>query len=318
VFPYGPDFRGGASVATADIDGDGKDEIVTSPGPTGGPHIKIWRADGGEFGGGFFAFDADKTGGTVVAAGDLNGDGKDEIVAALSGKSQPVVRVFDPLTFGKVGEFEAIGNGFDGGLNVAVADVNGDKANDVIAVPNGGGGPHVHLYDGKGSLLGAFFALPEQYRGGVLLDAGTFSADGTLAVTMPAERTVFGRPHLPQWIHVSVKEQRLRAFEYGRLTKTFLISTARAGFTTPRGDHSIMAKPFHVRYAGYYGPNNPLNYDLGIVPYNLRFAPRIYIHYAPWHNNFGAPMSRGCVNVNRTNAEWIYDWADLGTTVTVE
>ncbi len=118
-------------------------------------------------------------------------------------------------------------------------------------------------------------------------------------------------------ITVNLKEQRLRAYENGRLTNTFLISSGRYGYWTRRGLHSVLLKTPVVRYAWVYSPGNPENYDLGNVPYNLRIYPHTYIHYAYWHNNFGRPMSHGCVNVNLANMKWIYRWADEGVPVLV-
>ena len=37
------------------------------------------------------------------------------------------------------------------------------------------------------------------------------------------------------------------------------------------------------------------------------------LHYAWWHNNFGSPMSYGCVNLRLTTAKWFWDWATMGT-----
>lgn len=121
-----------------------------------------------------------------------------------------------------------------------------------------------------------------------------------------------------KYIHVSIKEQRLRAYENGRLVNTFLISSGRWGYYTPRGDFSVLKKVPVVRYQWSYGKNHPDNYDLGNVPYNLRIMPHIYIHYAYWHNNFGKPMSRGCINVNLKDSKWIYRWADEEVPVFIE
>ncbi|MFH0951427.1 MAG: L,D-transpeptidase, partial [bacterium] len=45
---------------------------------------------------------------------------------------------------------------------------------------------------------------------------------------------------------------------------------------------------------------------------------RYYIHGAYWHNNFGQPMSHGCVNVAYDNMEDLYWYAQIGTKVIVE
>ncbi|MBU2566524.1 L,D-transpeptidase [Patescibacteria group bacterium] len=118
-------------------------------------------------------------------------------------------------------------------------------------------------------------------------------------------------------ITVNLKEQRMRAYENGRLVNTFLISSGKYGFWTQKGLHSVLAKLPVVHYAWTYSKDNPNNYDLGDVPYNLRIYPHTYIHYAYWHNSFGRPMSHGCVNVNLANIKWIYRWADEGVPVLV-
>lgn len=121
-----------------------------------------------------------------------------------------------------------------------------------------------------------------------------------------------------KYIFVSLKEQRLRAYENGRLVKTFLVSTGRGGFPTPPGSYSVLEKDPVVNYMWSYGKDDPNNYDLGNVPYNLMFRPHMYIHYAYWHNSFGRRMSHGCINVSLSNIKWIYRWADVGVPVLVK
>lgn len=316
--PFAADFRGGANVAIADIDGDGKNDLVTSAGPTGGPEVKIWNGAGLLLGD-FFAFENGQSQGLHIAVGDLNGDGKAEIVTALEADALAYVRIFSGVNGTKIGEFMSIGGGFNGGLNLAVGDVNGDGRNEIILAPNGGGGPHVFAYDAHGTVLGNFFAYDEAYRGGVLLAVGKLGDDRAPAlVTVPAERTVDGRPQFAKYVMVDVSEQRLRAFEYGKLVKTFLVATGMKKYPSPIGDFKIEEMPYKVNYKWSYGPGNPDNYDLGWVTWNLRFAPHTYIHYAPWRKVFGVRGSHGCVNVSKTNAQWIYDWGEVGMPVTIQ
>ncbi|MBP6944791.1 FG-GAP repeat protein [Patescibacteria group bacterium] len=91
---YRREFTGGASVAIGDVDGDGLNEIVTAPGPGGGPHIRIFRTDGQLWGGGFFAFEPSDTTGARVAVGDVDGDGQDEIVVGSGPGAIPRIQVY--------------------------------------------------------------------------------------------------------------------------------------------------------------------------------------------------------------------------------
>lgn len=75
---YSPNFRGGIRVASGDVDGNGRAEIITGTGPTGGPHVRIWNADGG-LRSQFFPFDAHLSSGVGVGTADIDADGRAEI-----------------------------------------------------------------------------------------------------------------------------------------------------------------------------------------------------------------------------------------------
>jgi lipoprotein-anchoring transpeptidase ErfK/SrfK len=53
------------------------------------------------------------------------------------------------------------------------------------------------------------------------------------------------------------------------------------------------------------------------VPYTMYFYEGYGIHGTYWHNNFGHPMSHGCVNMRTSEAEWMFNWASVGTLVNV-
>jgi lipoprotein-anchoring transpeptidase ErfK/SrfK len=59
---------------------------------------------------------------------------------------------------------------------------------------------------------------------------------------------------------------------------------------------------------GYYLPD---------VPYTMYFYKDYGIHGTYWHNNFGTPMSHGCVNMVTAEAGWLYNWSHLGIVVVV-
>ena len=79
-FAYDPSFRGGVNVAVGDLDGDHDDEIITGPGEGGGPQIRVFSKEGLLLNPGFFAYDESGRNGVEVSAGDLDGDGRDEII----------------------------------------------------------------------------------------------------------------------------------------------------------------------------------------------------------------------------------------------
>jgi subtilisin family serine protease len=127
---YHPDFRGGISVAAADLDGDGRDEIVTGAGPGGGPHVRLFTAAGTAVGG-FFAFENAFKGGVSVAAADLDGDGRAEIIASRGNGGTTVVRVYDARGVMR-SEFAPFGSDYRRGAAVRVRDVDGDGRAEII------------------------------------------------------------------------------------------------------------------------------------------------------------------------------------------
>ncbi len=80
-FAYDSGFRGGVNVAVGDLNGDNIDEIIAGAGVGGGPQIRIFNRNGNILSEGFFAYPENTRGGVQVGASDLDGDGKDEILA---------------------------------------------------------------------------------------------------------------------------------------------------------------------------------------------------------------------------------------------
>ncbi|MFH1661819.1 MAG: S8 family serine peptidase [Candidatus Falkowbacteria bacterium] len=178
-FAYDKNFRGGVNVASGDVDGDGIDEIIAGAGTGGGPHVRIFKANG-KVQGQFFAYDKNFRGGVNVAVGDVDGDGIDEIIAGAGTGGGPHVRIFKAN--GKVqGQFFAYDKNFRGGVNVAVGNSSGRTLNnklEIITSPGAGGGPHIRIFDNHGNVQGQFFAYDNNFRGGVNISAGDVDKDG--------------------------------------------------------------------------------------------------------------------------------------------
>jgi len=118
-----------------------------------------------------------------------------------------------------------------------------------------------------------------------------------------------------KYIDVSLSKQVLTCFDGGKAQFMTLISSGISKYPTPTGTFHIYSKTPSTRMRYEYGPNHPDNYDLPNVPYAMFFSGPYSIHGTYWHNNFGIPMSHGCVNTPTPAAEWIYNWAPIGTMV---
>lgn len=117
-------------------------------------------------------------------------------------------------------------------------------------------------------------------------------------------------PYGEKWIQIDLSEQRLTAYEGETAVFSALVSTGVASMPTPKGEHAIYLKVRSQAMGGqgYYLPN---------VQYVSYFYKDYALHGTYWHNNFGHPMSHGCVNLTNDDAQWIFEWAPVGTRVVV-
>jgi subtilisin family serine protease len=250
-FAYASGFTGGVRVGAGDVDGDGRDEIITGPGPGGGPHLKVFDVSGGSlklrnefmaynpaFTGGIFVAGGDvggtndnaeiitgpdrtggphvrvfTTGGSVVAETlvyaasftggvrvgtvEVDGGSRVELVTGAGSGGGPHVRVFDIVgaSFGPKSSFFAFAPGFTGGIFVGGAEViSGSSRQEIMAGAGPGGGPHVRVFNGGGSVLASFFAYSSGFGGGVRVAGGDGDGDGNgEVVTGPGPG---GGPHV--------------------------------------------------------------------------------------------------------------------------
>lgn len=152
----------------------------------------------------------------------------------------------------------------------------------------------------------------------------TLTPTPTATPTETATPTNTPRPTLPslpglpagigeneRWLDIDLSEQRLYAYEGNRLVKSFLVSTGTWQYPTPKGQFRIFVK---YRYTDMRGPG----YYLPDVPFTMYFTSQGHgIHGTFWHNNFGTPMSHGCVNMYTPDAEWVYNFSSVGTLVNI-
>lgn len=118
-----------------------------------------------------------------------------------------------------------------------------------------------------------------------------------------------------RWIEVNLSQQRLYGWEGNSLVHNYLVSTGRWA-PTPAGDFRIWTKLISTKMSGgskalgtyYYLPN---------VPCTMYFYKGYGLHGTYWHNNFGHPMSHGCVNMKTDEACALFNWASVGTRVNI-
>lgn len=132
-FAYDAAFRGGVNVAIGDLNGDDTKEIIAGAGVGGGPHVRVFNKNGKLINPGFFAYDPAFRGGVNVAAGDVDGDGKDDIVTGPGKGGGPHVRVYD-RDGGMKSQFFAFDQSGTDGLDVSATDLDGDGYAEVIGL----------------------------------------------------------------------------------------------------------------------------------------------------------------------------------------
>lgn len=168
-FAYEDSFRGGVLVSVADFNGDGRFEIITGTGVGGGPRVRVFDSLTLQELFGFFAYNDAIRNGVFVAGGDLDSDGRAEIVTGLGIGGAPSLRVFndqqqllrelfpyDPSTLG--------------GVRVAVTDVDLDGSDDIVTGSGPGSPAVVRVFDGRTfSARGELRPFPSNFLGGVFV-----------------------------------------------------------------------------------------------------------------------------------------------------
>jgi CSLREA domain-containing protein len=231
-FAYAPSFPGGVFVAVGDVNGDGVPDVIVGAGAGGGPEVKVidgtkltlTQSDGeispSALLADFFAYVPTFLGGVTLAAGDVNGDGHDEVITGAGSGGGPQVNVIDGTKLTQVqangqiassallASFFAYDPAFGGGVFVAAGDFNGDSKADVYVGPGPGQlGPVVRVLDGTklnqnqangeistSASFADFFAYATGFAGGVRVDAVDVTGDGLADVVTGAGPG--GGPHV--------------------------------------------------------------------------------------------------------------------------
>lgn len=198
---YEASFTGGIYIAAGDIDGDGKAELVTSPNDGGSARVQAFRLVGNEFVtvDNFFAIeDPNYRGGGRIALGDLNADGKLDLILGAGKGGSTRTAVYDGVGLLRgagtppklLGDFFAIPDTVNlrDGVYVAAGDLNGDGRAELIVGSGSGGAPRLLVVDCaslltsrdvSNSVVGTFFVGDIEARLGARVAVRDTNGDGT-------------------------------------------------------------------------------------------------------------------------------------------
>jgi len=309
-FAFNEAMKSGVNVACGDVTGDGVGDIVASASAGGGPSVKVFSSTGTLLAETFID-SAFKNTGAAIALSDIDHDGVEEILTSTMTYSAPniVSWKYDKRTSSLI----ALSSQSSTPSSSLIAPIGIDDTNGkMLFATQGHTEPSIESTDS--SIHFSPFSSDDTHAiSAAIIDDSGVQTGYVVADTAPRINVDVS----PKSILVDISQERLTAYEYGIPIHTFLVSTAKKGFVTPLGKTSVSDKLLYHDYKWNFGVGNPNNYFVPHVKWNLRIYDHIYIHWAYWHNNFGHPMSHGCVNANATNMAWIYDWTDVGTPVNI-
>lgn len=209
--PY-PASRGiGVEVAVGDVDGDGVEEVLTMPA-RGPAQLRVFRYDAAGRRMNVvtqkFIYAQTQRNGFSISAGDLNLDGRDEVVIAARtyARTVSVVRLNESNQLTIISKFSPYPITFRTGITTAVADTNGDGRGEVVTTPGPEYYSHVKIFNLSGRLQSQFLPTSTTYRGGVDLAAFDVNSDGSEEILTGTFLT--GAPNV--W-----------TFRYNTITKRF-------------------------------------------------------------------------------------------------
>jgi VCBS repeat protein/FG-GAP repeat protein len=179
-------YQQGVRVAIGDVNGDGRNEIITAPGKDAWTELRVF--DGRTYrqlkallpfkNGSWWA-------GAYIAAGDANGDGRDEIVEGLDAGCCTTLHVLDATSGNDLSGFYPYGSNSQVGARVAAGDLNGDGAADVIAVPLGSTRISAYRLSG-GTPFRTIDAFGSELSGPISIAAGNLTGDARAEIVAAA------------------------------------------------------------------------------------------------------------------------------------
>ena len=143
---FDPAFRGGATLAAGDVNGDFIPDLIIGAGAGGGPHLKVFDGATGALILNKMVFQSGFRGGLSLAVGQVDQDALGEIVVGAGPGGGSHIRILNGTTGAIIREFFAFDPAFQGGVSLAVGDSINDQPSFLAVGAGAGGGPHVLGY----------------------------------------------------------------------------------------------------------------------------------------------------------------------------
>jgi hypothetical protein len=316
-FAFDSTVYSGVNISAGDLNKDGQLEIVAGSGYQSEPKIKIFD-NYGHFIREFLVYDKNVKSGVSVLAFDINNDSLAEIITSPYMDALAEVKIYNAEGI-LLNKFNAYPTDYKGGINLTAGDIDNDKNSEIIIGPRFGLESQIKFFtpDGKIKLNPNGAAFPG-FNGGVSISSTDFENDGQIEL-ISGMQTISPTNDYTAYknIIIDISKQHIYAYFMGEKIMDFIVSTGKSGYGTPPGKYKILTKVPKTTMSGYYGPDNPNNYNLPNVPSVMYFYKGYAIHGAYWHWKFGTRVSHGCVNLKIPDAKMMYDWAIVGTQVNV-
>jgi hypothetical protein len=181
-FPFGNSNQAGVHVAAADLNGDGKAEILAVP--VGSSRVSAFGTGGGDPFRTYQTFGDEAQGGASIATGNVAGDSRPELVAAAGTSNGVQIKVLDTQNGTTLASLSPYTAAAVATPQVAVGDVNGDGVGDIVVAAQLADGTQVKVLDANGTQLDSFFVLEPGIVPGASLAAGDLDGDGRAEIVL--------------------------------------------------------------------------------------------------------------------------------------
>jgi hypothetical protein len=240
-----------------------------------------------------------------VAFGDINRDGKDEIIVGAGKNALPTIKIYD-LSGNLIKEFLAFEKSFRGGVEVAVDDVDGDMFLDIVATRAYGDKPEIKIFNGNYEEIGNFVIFPKRFKTGLRLAIGDINGDCVKEIIVTPRQ---GEPEIVAFRVDGLKIADFSAFE----------SSYKEGLSITAGDFNndgiaeIVAstiKGHRAEIKFFNSKGELLNHLIPLPNYKNGF----YISYTKWGENkepslILAPSGRGLSSIYILNQNGLMLWS---------